>query len=228
MSSTDCTVLLGHQDGSLTLHEASDFDAPTLNISQDGFTVFESKLCQDGSLLALVESDGEFFFRHFSSVGAPVGQPIPFADEYIQVFMAANDVCDTVVVAGVTIAKAHILKIVEGQYQIVKEINDQHPLSAVDVNEEGDLVLLSRIATHSSSILYSFSLCSDSFQPEQVIESGDYDEANSINTHFLVQGNEAGTIQVTRYDWQFQRQCPSAAAWSSRDKSSVNVLFSLI
>jgi hypothetical protein len=89
-----------------------------LNISQDGFTVFESKLCQDGSLLALVESDGEFFFRHFSSVGAPVGQPIPFADEYIQVFMAANDICDTVVVAGVTIAKAHILKIVEGNIKL--------------------------------------------------------------------------------------------------------------
>lgn len=201
MSGVDCSVLLGHRDGSITLHQPSNYDAKALNIQNDGYSILQNKLCSDGSVLALAQKDGNFFFRHFSSTGEQAQDQISITDEHIEVFLAATDDCRTVVIAGITLSKALIFNLVDEVYIAGEIINDGHPLSAVDINQQGDLILVSRIANHDSSVLYKHRLCEGSFIEEEVIESGDYDESNALNSEFIVQGNEDGTIKVTKYNW---------------------------
>lgn len=69
MKADDCGVLLGHKDGSLTLHNPSDYDNPAVSIENVGQEVFDGKVCTDGSILAIFEKAGEFIFRQFTAAG---------------------------------------------------------------------------------------------------------------------------------------------------------------
>jgi hypothetical protein len=61
--------------------------------------------------------------------------------------MDATDDCGTVVVGGITMAKASLLSKGDEGYSLLQDIPDG-PLSAVDINDDGDLILVSRIAIH--------------------------------------------------------------------------------
>jgi hypothetical protein len=203
MSSIDCSVLLGHQDGSLSLHAPSDYDIPTMEVPNDGYSILQNKICSDGSVLAVMEKGGEFFLRHYDSHSNKLGDDVPFTEEHIEVYIAATNDCQTVAVAGITMSKAHILKIAaDGSYTRDYEIDDQHPISAVSINEDGDMVLLSRIAKDDSTVLYRYYGCQDSFIAGEPFQSGDFDEANALNDQFIVQGNEDGSISTRTYFWE--------------------------
>lgn len=81
-------------------------------------------------------------------------------------FMDATDDCGTVVVGGITMAKASLLSKGDEGYSLLQDIADGHPLSAVDINDDGDLILVSRIATHSSSVMYKYNGCLDTYEVE--------------------------------------------------------------
>ena len=93
MSSIDCSVLLGHQDGSLSLHAPSDYDTPTMEVPNDGYSILQNKICSDGSVLAVMEKGGEFFLRHYDSEGSKLGDDYEFPQEKIEVSIDSTNNC---------------------------------------------------------------------------------------------------------------------------------------
>jgi hypothetical protein len=73
-------------------------------------------------------------------------QEIAVEEELIQVFMGVGGGCETVVLGGVTMGSVKVLKLSQGSYVENEVIPDGYCLSAVSINPQADLILLSRIA----------------------------------------------------------------------------------
>lgn len=60
-----------------------------------------------------------------------------------------------------------ILKIRDdGSYFKSDTLYENSPISDVSINEDADLVLISRIAIHASTVLYEYDDCTNQFQNE--------------------------------------------------------------
>ena len=98
-------------------------------INNEGGQIYGVKVCDDGTVLALVETAGVFSFEQYSSTGEPEGS-IQLA-ELVGVHLEADDQCSTVAISCLFLMKVMILqRQAGGQFIKWKEVGVDSPVGA--------------------------------------------------------------------------------------------------
>jgi hypothetical protein len=127
-------------NGDLVVYSPGSPYSDELTIPHAGGRVEGAKLCNDGSILALVEEGGFFTFYLYSSAGIELQSRD--LTELVGVYLDATDDCSSVVISSTFLMQAEIMKKNGAQYEVMKEFQETHPVGKTSMNPDGDMIIV--------------------------------------------------------------------------------------
>ena len=207
-------LLVGTIDGYMRefAFSALSFSLARLPFNTGGH-VYGVRICFLEAKIALLETEGVFYFKFYLQHGGNASFTRELEEELIEPYLDASSDCSIIAISGITMQKVLIFREDNG-YSLFETINIGNPISKVSIEKDGDLLVVSSLVSQETYI-YQYHICTGKYISVQNLTSEAYPELSAISSEFIVQGNEDGTIQIHSYSWNYHPFCEDISHSSS-------------